>query len=98
MNDEVNAMKYFIKLKNTNKHTNVFADCLQQCIKYKLDKKEDRYFHKLKSVYNKIKYNGVVEDKIIILDYIIEYCEQHQIIEEEYKYQKELLNIYKNIH
>ena len=46
----------------------------------------------------KLNKKGYSFDKIMVLEYIIEYCDHHELFEEGYGYQKELLKILQKNH
>lgn len=92
------ANEHYQLLKKLNKHDDFIVDGYEKCIKYRLASKNDSYYKALVNLYKKL-YNKIYTfDKVMVLEYILEYCDQHELYEEGYMYQKELLKILQKNH
>lgn len=98
MGDNVNFEKYYHYLEKTNKHDDYIIDHYEKCLKAKLNNKDKTYYKTLVDLYKKLNKKGYAFDQVMALEYIIEYCDQHELINEGYMYQKELLKILQKNH
>ena len=98
MGDNVNFEKYYHYLEKTNKHDDYIIDHYEKCLKAKLNNKDKTYYKTLVDLYKKLNKKGYAFDQVMALEYIIEYCDQHELINEGYMYQKELLKILQKKH
>lgn len=87
------ARKAYEQMKRYNKHDDYILDAYEKCIRYRLESKSDQYYRKLKSLYKRMnKYTSAL-DKLMVLEKIVKYAEEHQFIEDLCIYQKEMLKI-----
>lgn len=98
MEDNVNFEKYYHYLEKTNKHDDYIIDHYEKCLKAKLNNKDKTYYKTLVDLYKKLNKKGYAFDQVMALEYIIEYCDQYELINEGYMYQKELLIILQKNH
>lgn len=96
--DRINAGKYYRSLEKANKHDDYIIDCYEKCLKARINNKDKTYYKTLVDLYKKLNKKGYSFDKIMVLEYIIEYCDHHELFEEGYGYQKELLKILQKNH
>lgn len=87
------ADEYYHLLVKSNKHDDYIIDGYEKCLKWRLKGKESSYYKALKDLYGKLLKKGNAFDQVMVLEYIIEYCDQHLLYEEGYIYQKNLLKI-----
>ncbi len=93
MKDLKTSMQYYQLLVTKNRHDQADVDAYEKCLKYIYTGKENSYYKTLQSFAKKSKERGVLQDCVHALEYLIEYCEKHNMYKEGFKYQRELLNI-----
>lgn len=92
------ANEHYQLLAKLNKHDDYIIDAYEKCIKYRLSSKDASYYKTLINLYKKLYNKFYTFDKVMVLEYIIEYCDHHELFEEGYGYQKELLKILQKNH
>ena len=95
LDDKENAAKYRDLLVKHNKHVYMDIDNYEICLNYLLAGKYEAYFKKLKKYYETCKKKNSIEDNEILLERLVNYCDENQLIEEGYYYQKEYIKLLK---
>lgn len=95
LNETKIANNYLSKLKEINDHKNIEIDTYAICLNYLLNGKHELYYKKLSAYYQSIKNNLHNFDTIIALEWLIEYCREHQKYEEGFQYQQEYIQLIK---
>ena len=93
--NKINAAKYRDLLVKYNKHEYLDVDNYEICLNYLLDGKYEAYFKKLKKYYETCKHKNPIEDNEVLLERLVAYCDQNNLVEEGYYYQKEYIKLLK---
>lgn len=93
--NKIKAAKYRDLLVKHNKHEYLDVDNYEICLNYLLVGKYEAYFKKLKKYYETCKHKNPIEDNEVLLERLVAYCDQNNLVEEGYYYQKEYIKLLK---